>query len=147
MVFSNNILRPHALARTYDLRRIVCVAIHFSLPLAYTDPCPIHTTCSPSCSCDRHHHPPISIHSSIYNRSGPACALAARHRLAGVVLHSPVASGLRAITLDWNSTCSPVALFACLDPLNNAALATHIHCPVLIAHGAADSEVFHASLP
>jgi pimeloyl-ACP methyl ester carboxylesterase len=52
-----------------------------------------------------------------------------------------MASGLRALTPDWNSTCSPVAMFACLDPFNNAALATKIQCPVLIAHGAADSEV------
>ena len=49
--------------------------------------------------------------------SAPVCAVAAAHRVRGVVLHSPIATGLR--TMTDTGTCSPVCLFACLEPFNN----------------------------
>jgi len=65
-------------------------------------------------------------------RSGPACALAAAHAVAGVALHSPVASGLRALTGDWRGACSPVRVFVRVDPFHSAALGVRMRCHVFV---------------
>mmetsp|Transcript_1045 Transcript_1045/g.3109 ORF Transcript_1045/g.3109 Transcript_1045/m.3109 type:complete len:349 (+) Transcript_1045:236-1282(+) len=71
--------------------------------------------------------------------SGPACYLAARAEVRGVILHSPVASGIRALT--GGGCCSPVHVYACLDPFNNLREVAKIDAPVFILHGTADEEI------
>lgn len=71
--------------------------------------------------------------------SGPACYLAARAPLAGVVLHSPIASGIRSLT--GGGCCSPVYVYACLDPYNNLRELKKANAPVLVIHGTADEEI------
>ncbi|KAJ1447699.1 Alpha/Beta hydrolase protein [Pelagophyceae sp. CCMP2097] len=71
--------------------------------------------------------------------SGPACHLAARRRVRGVVLHSPVASGIRALA--GGGCCSPVHVYACLDPFNNVREVARISAPVFVVHGTHDEEI------
>ena len=71
--------------------------------------------------------------------SGPACYLAARRECRGVVLHSPIASGIRALVAP--GCCSPVYVYGCLDPFNNAREAKKIKAPVYVVHGTRDDEV------
>ena len=71
--------------------------------------------------------------------SGPACYLAARRPCRGVVLHSPIASGIRALVAP--GCCSPVYVYGCLDPFNNAREAKKIKAPVYVVHGTRDDEV------
>ncbi|KAJ8598737.1 hypothetical protein CTAYLR_010671 [Chrysophaeum taylorii] len=71
--------------------------------------------------------------------SGPACYLAARRKVAGLILHSPIASGIRSLT--GGGCCSPVYVYACLDPYNNLAEMKKARCLVLVIHGTADEEI------
>jgi fermentation-respiration switch protein FrsA (DUF1100 family) len=60
--------------------------------------------------------------------------------LAGVVLHSPIASGIRTMTTD--GPCSPVRTYRCLDPFNNyRRVVSAPGVPVLILHGTQDDQV------
>lgn len=54
--------------------------------------------------------------------SYPTLYLASRHRLLGVVLHSPISSGMRVIT-HTDGCCAPHRVFSCLEPYPNAQLA------------------------
>ena len=72
--------------------------------------------------------------------SGPACRLATTVKnCAGLVLHSPIASGIRSLT--GGGYCSPIYIFSCLDPFNNLKELRQVECPVFVIHGAADEEI------
>jgi len=71
--------------------------------------------------------------------SGPACHLAARRRCAGLILHSPIASGIRSLT--GGGCCSPIYVFACLDPFHNLRELQKVDCPVFVIHGTHDEEI------
>ena len=71
--------------------------------------------------------------------SGPACHLAARRQCAGLVLHSPIASGIRSLT--GGGCCSPIYVFSCLDPFHNLRELQSIECPVFVIHGTHDEEI------
>jgi len=71
--------------------------------------------------------------------SGPVCYLAARRPCRGVVLHSPIASGIRALVAP--GCCSPVHVYGCLDPFNNVKEARRIAAPLYVVHGTCDEEV------
>jgi fermentation-respiration switch protein FrsA (DUF1100 family) len=62
--------------------------------------------------------------------SGPAVYIAARRPAAGLVLQSPFVSAFRVLTR------VPVLPF---DKFPNYKRIAHVHCPVLIVHGAKDS--------
>lgn len=65
--------------------------------------------------------------------SGPSCYLAARKPVAGLILHSPILSGLRVIT-DSRS-------LACFDIFPNLKHITLVKAPVFVIHGLQDREV------
>lgn len=65
--------------------------------------------------------------------SGPSCYLASVSPVAGIVLHSPILSGLRVLT---NSRL----LFTC-DIFPNIDRIKKVCCPVFIIHGEEDAEV------
>lgn len=71
--------------------------------------------------------------------SGPACYLASRCQVAGVILHSPIASGIRSLT--GGGCCSPIYVFKCLDPYNNLKELKRSQAPVFVIHGTADEEI------
>jgi abhydrolase domain-containing protein 17 len=59
--------------------------------------------------------------------SGPTCYLARKKRVAGIVLHSPILSGLRVIT-DSRS-------LACFDIFPNISRIKDIQAPLFVIHG------------
>jgi len=59
--------------------------------------------------------------------SGPSCYLASRHKVAGLVLISPIMSGLRVITES--------RLLGCFDIFPNIERIRAVRCPVFIVHG------------
>jgi hypothetical protein len=68
--------------------------------------------------------------------SGPTCYLASRRPVRGVVLHSPITSGLRVVTDNRCLACCDI--FPNLDRVHRIAA----HCEgVLVLHGLADAEV------
>jgi abhydrolase domain-containing protein 17 len=74
-------------------------------------------------------------HIILYGRSvgtGPAVQLAARRPAAGLVLQSPFLSAFRVLTR------VPLLPF---DRFPNYKSIRHVHCPVLIMHGTADSVI------
>jgi len=86
--------------------------------------------------------------------SGPSVYLATRAPVCALVLHSPVASGIRVLVPDWTNCCSPVNTFACFDPFNNYHRAPKLRCPTLLMHGTADevvdsrnTAILHARMP
>ena len=82
--------------------------------------------------------------------SGPSCYLAAgkrRGEVAGLILHSPILSGVRVL--------SPKrGILACFDIFPNIDRIQRVQCPVFVMHGEEDSEVLlahgtglHAAVP
>jgi hypothetical protein len=68
--------------------------------------------------------------------SGPSCYIASTRPVAGLILHSPILSGLRVLT--------PSRTLACFDIFPNISRITRVTSPVFIIHGMADREVpFH----
>lgn len=70
--------------------------------------------------------------------SGPCCYMAAKlakeqTKLGGMVLHSPLMSGMRVLT--------PSRLLACLDIYPNIDRIKLVRCPTMIIHGRLDQEV------
>lgn len=73
--------------------------------------------------------------------SGPAMWLASKHKLAGIILHSPLLSGIKAIDPDPASCCRPSCVFKCFDFYPNDERIAGISCPALILHGKLDEVV------
>lgn len=68
--------------------------------------------------------------------SGPSVDLAARTRgLAGVVLHSPLMSGMRVLNPGWRLWPSFADVFV------NSRLVPRIDCPLLVMHGTEDEVI------
>ncbi|CAM9428247.1 unnamed protein product [Scytosiphon promiscuus] len=68
--------------------------------------------------------------------SGPTCYLASEKSkgpFAGVILHSPILSGMRVLTES--------RALSCLDIYPNVDRASRLMCPVMVMHGARDEEV------
>lgn len=68
--------------------------------------------------------------------SGPTCFLASEERhgpFAGVVLHSPIMSGMRVLT--------DSRALSCLDIYPNLGRISQTRCPVMVMHGMKDEEV------
>jgi abhydrolase domain-containing protein 17 len=65
--------------------------------------------------------------------SGPSCYLASKRPVAGLILHSPILSGLRVIT--------PSRFCACFDIFPNIQRIKSVKSPVFIIHGEQDVEV------
>ena len=74
--------------------------------------------------------------------SGPSVWLATKHPVRALILHSPIASGIRVLAPNWTNCCSPVNTFYCFDIFPNVRLAHRIKCPTLLIHGTQD-EVVH----
>ena len=59
--------------------------------------------------------------------SGPSCYLASKVHAAGLILISPIASGLRVLT--------DSRILSCFDIFPNIDRIKHVKCPVFIIHG------------
>lgn len=73
--------------------------------------------------------------------SGPSVRLAARHPVRALVLHAPIASGIRVLAPNWTNLCSPVNTFYCCDLFPNYRVASRVTCPTLLMHGTHDEVV------
>lgn len=70
--------------------------------------------------------------------SGPASSLAARKPLGGVILHSPLLSGIKVVDPLPDRCCRPSCIWHCFDFFPNDVSVKHVTCPVFIMHGQRD---------
>jgi len=70
--------------------------------------------------------------------SGPVTSLAASKQLGGVVLHSPLLSGIKVVDPKPDNCCRPSCVWSCFDFYPNDRRVKTISCPVLVMHGQRD---------
>jgi len=70
--------------------------------------------------------------------SGPVLGLAARKPLGGIVLHSPMLSGIKVIDPEPNSCCRPSCVYHCFDFFPNDQRMKVANCPAFVIHGQVD---------
>lgn len=73
--------------------------------------------------------------------TGPALALAVKRLIGGLILHSPMLSGLKVIDPEPDSCCKPSCIFACFDFFQNGRAMSSLACPTLIIHGQRDDVI------
>jgi len=73
--------------------------------------------------------------------SGPAAGLAKRRAVAGVILHSPLLSGIQVLDPSPECCCKPSCVYACCDFFRNDRAVRSVRCPVFIMHGQDDTIV------
>lgn len=80
--------------------------------------------------------------------SAPSLWLGARRRVAGIVLHTPLLSGLRVLipplpdaTCSVQACCSPHCIYGACDPFPNRKRISKVTCPVLLIHGTNDETI------
>lgn len=73
--------------------------------------------------------------------SGPALNLAAKKPLGGLVLHSPLLSGIKVIDPLPDQCCRPSCTLRCFDFLPNDREILKVQCPAFIMHGQSDDTI------
>mmetsp|Transcript_30038 Transcript_30038/g.54747 ORF Transcript_30038/g.54747 Transcript_30038/m.54747 type:complete len:401 (-) Transcript_30038:141-1343(-) len=74
--------------------------------------------------------------------SSPVTRLAAKHQLGGLILHSPLASGLKVVEREGQSACCrPSCAICCFDVFTNDRFIPKVKCLVFIMHGESDEVV------
>ena len=63
------------------------------------------------------------------------------HPIGGVVLVSPIMSGLNVVSGEDPGCCAPASVFAACDVFPNHKHAAEIRCPTLVVHGTRDVQV------
>lgn len=86
--------------------------------------------------------------------SGPVCYLASKYKLGGLILHSPMLSGIKVIDPKPDNSCRPSCVCTCFDFFPNDRRVRSTRCPVLVMHGVSDEvipfyhgERLHAACP
>lgn len=70
--------------------------------------------------------------------SGPALSLAAKKPVGGVVLHSPLLSGIKVIDPQPDKCCRPSCVYKCFDFFFNDSEMKKVSCPAFVMHGQQD---------
>jgi len=70
--------------------------------------------------------------------SGPATALASKKLLGGVVLHSPLLSGIKVVDPKPDVCCRPSCVWSCFDFYPNDRRIRQLLCPLFVMHGQRD---------
>lgn len=73
--------------------------------------------------------------------SGPVTSLAATRALGGVILHSPLLSGIKVIDPQPDRCCRPSCVYCCFDFFPNDRNVRSARCPVFVIHGQRDEIV------
>jgi len=73
--------------------------------------------------------------------SGPVCYLSSKRKLGGIILHSPLMSGIKVIDPDPDRCCRPSCVYHCLDFYPNDKRIKTASCPAFIIHGQRDDIV------
>jgi len=76
--------------------------------------------------------------------SGPVCNLGSKRKLGGMILHSPLLSGIKVLDPDPDGTCRPSCVYHLCDFYPNESSVRKVDCPVFVMHGKSDYVVrFH----
>mmetsp|Transcript_15826 Transcript_15826/g.34623 ORF Transcript_15826/g.34623 Transcript_15826/m.34623 type:complete len:410 (+) Transcript_15826:121-1350(+) len=76
--------------------------------------------------------------------SGPAVSLASKKQVGGVILHSPMLSGIKVIDPSPEQCCRPSCVYHCFDFFPNDQRVKKVNCPVFVIHGMNDDIIpFH----
>jgi len=76
--------------------------------------------------------------------SGPVCSLASKRELGGIVLHSPLLSGIKVLDPVPDGCCKPSCIYHPCDFYPNESCIRKVRCPVFVMHGKSDDVVkFH----
>jgi len=70
--------------------------------------------------------------------SGPVVGLASRRQLGGIVLHSPMLSGIKVIDPQPSQCCRPSCVFRCFDFFPNDKFMRKLDCLGFVIHGKVD---------
>jgi len=70
--------------------------------------------------------------------SGPVSHLAVKRKLGGLILHSPLLSGIKVVDPNPTTCCRPSCVWHCFDFYPNDRRAKQMTCPVLVMHGQRD---------
>jgi pimeloyl-ACP methyl ester carboxylesterase len=70
--------------------------------------------------------------------SGPVACLASKHQLGGIILHSPLLSGIKVVDPQPDHCCRPSCVWHCFDFFPNDRRVKALTCPVFIMHGQRD---------
>mmetsp|Transcript_35870 Transcript_35870/g.95064 ORF Transcript_35870/g.95064 Transcript_35870/m.95064 type:complete len:388 (+) Transcript_35870:123-1286(+) len=70
--------------------------------------------------------------------SGPVLALAASRPLGGVIVHSPMLSGIKVIDPQPDKCCRPSCVYRCFDFFHNDRHMKNVGCPAFVMHGQMD---------
>eukprot|EP00440_Ansanella_granifera_P028567 gb/GFBE01031037.1/.p1 GENE.gb/GFBE01031037.1/~~gb/GFBE01031037.1/.p1 ORF type:complete len:433 (+),score=62.79 gb/GFBE01031037.1/:1-1299(+) len=70
--------------------------------------------------------------------SGPVSSLASKKQLGGIVLHSPLLSGIKVVDPRPDDCCRPSCVWSCFDFYPNDRRMKTLSCPVFIMHGQRD---------
>lgn len=70
--------------------------------------------------------------------SGPVVGLAAKFPLGGLILHSPMMSGIKVIDPEPDRCCRPSCCFKCFDFFPNDQRMRSMPCPAFVIHGQVD---------
>mmetsp|Transcript_55999 Transcript_55999/g.133427 ORF Transcript_55999/g.133427 Transcript_55999/m.133427 type:complete len:406 (+) Transcript_55999:122-1339(+) len=74
--------------------------------------------------------------------SSPVTRLASKYQLGGLILHSPLASGLKVVEREGQSNCCrPSCAIYCFDVFTNDRYVQKVKCLVFIMHGESDEVV------
>lgn len=78
--------------------------------------------------------------------SAPSTWLATRRRVLGLILHTPLLSGLRVLIKPAGcctlaGCCSPTCVYGLCDPFPNKDRIRRVSCPILLVHGTADQTI------
>lgn len=70
--------------------------------------------------------------------SGPAVGLASKRKIGGVILHSPMLSGIQVIDPQPHKNCKPSSMCRCFDFFLNEKAIRTLTCPAFVIHGLKD---------
>merc|ERR1719329_987202 len=70
--------------------------------------------------------------------SGPVSSLSGCRKLGGLVLHSPLLSGIKVVDPQPDKCCRPSCVFNCFDFYPNDRRVQDASCPVFVMHGQRD---------
>jgi len=73
--------------------------------------------------------------------SGPAAYIASKHKIGGLILHSPLMSGIKVIDPQPDRCCKPSCMFGCCDFYPTDKCLKTATCPTFIIHGQLDDIV------
>lgn len=73
--------------------------------------------------------------------SGPVLELASKSKLGGVILHSPLLSGIKVIDPEPERCCRPSCVYCCFDFFPNDRRMQSVSCPTFVLHGRRDDVI------